>query len=96
MAGPLTDVLPAACAIARQRGRAQHPFVGAGAHSAGDSAAWLVPFLVFKEVDCSKNRCRLVDPCVLHGWAGWFLVGLGVSRVGCAEGGYDIPLSLLY
>jgi hypothetical protein len=46
MAGPLTDVLPAARAIARQRGRAPHPFLGAGAHSAGDSVAWRVPSLM--------------------------------------------------
>jgi hypothetical protein len=31
MAGPLTGVIPAARAMSRQRGRAQHPFLGAGA-----------------------------------------------------------------
>jgi hypothetical protein len=31
MAGPLTGVNPAARALSRQRGRAQHPFLGAGA-----------------------------------------------------------------
>jgi hypothetical protein len=31
MAGPLTSVMPAARALSRQRGWAQHPFLGAGA-----------------------------------------------------------------
>jgi hypothetical protein len=41
MAGPLSGVpLPA---LGHGRVAVQHPFVGAGDRSAGDSAAWLVP-----------------------------------------------------
>jgi hypothetical protein len=69
MAGPLTDVWPAARAIARQRGRAQHPFQGAGSHCAGDSAAWLVPSLM-----CCPQLVLSHGSAVMPSIPSWVLV----------------------
>ena len=45
MAGPLTGVSsPFSCFDTAVR-LSQHPFLGAGDYSVGDSAAWLVPSL---------------------------------------------------
>ena len=47
MAGPLTGVMPAARALSRQGGWAQHPFLGAGATVQGTQLHGWSPRLCF-------------------------------------------------
>jgi hypothetical protein len=61
--------------MAQQYGEAQHPFLGAGATGAGDSAVWLVPSLA----------CYLLAVCAMAqqcGGAQHFFLGAGATSVG--------------
>jgi hypothetical protein len=75
MAGPLTSMLLAVCAIAQQCSGAQHSIQGAGATGAGDSAVWLVPSLACYLLAV----CAIVQQC---SGAQHALLGAGATGVG--------------
>jgi hypothetical protein len=51
-AGPLTSEMPAFRALSRQRGRAQHPFLGAGATVQGTQLHGWSPRLCDSRCSC--------------------------------------------